>query len=86
VVVAINKSTPTKKGKSNAGNFEHHEDTAVQCGVDCPMDHIRGFTRSHWLPTFGECLSHIVLAAAMVNKFVAKHKTLPNTTFSANLR
>jgi hypothetical protein len=32
---------------SNAGNFDGHAHTAVQCGVHCPMECIRGFMQSH---------------------------------------
>jgi hypothetical protein len=34
------------------------------------MKHIQGFTGSHWMLLFGECLRRIAPAAAMVNKFV----------------
>jgi hypothetical protein len=33
------------------------------------MEHIPGFTRSHWMPPLGECLCYIALAAVMVDKF-----------------
>jgi hypothetical protein len=33
------------------------------------MEHIQGFTRSHWMPPSGECLHRIALAAAMVKEF-----------------
>jgi hypothetical protein len=33
------------------------------------MDHIQGFTQSHWMPPLVECLHHIASAATMVNKF-----------------
>jgi hypothetical protein len=33
------------------------------------MEHIQGYTGSHWMPPLGECLRHIAPAAAMVNKF-----------------
>ena len=32
------------------------------------MDHITGFTKSHWMPPSGKCLRRIALAAAMVSK------------------
>jgi hypothetical protein len=35
------------------------------------MEHIQGFTRSHWMPPSVECLCRITLAAAMVDGFVA---------------
>jgi hypothetical protein len=40
------------------------------------MKHIRGFTRSHWMPPSGECLRRIAPAAAIVNEFV---ETTQNT-------
>jgi hypothetical protein len=40
------------------------------------MVHIPGFTRSYWLSPLGKCLRRIAPAAAMVDGFVAKHKTL----------
>jgi hypothetical protein len=40
------------------------------------MDHIQGFTRSHWMQPSGEFLRRIAPAAAMVDEFV---KTTQNT-------
>jgi hypothetical protein len=43
------------------------------------MEHIQGFTRSHWMPPSGECLRHIAPAAAiMVDDF---EKTLTKHNF-----
>jgi hypothetical protein len=33
------------------------------------MEHIQGFTRSHWMPPLGECLRRIAPTAAMVDEF-----------------
>jgi hypothetical protein len=33
------------------------------------MEHIQGFTGSHWMPPSVDCLRRIAPAAAMVNKF-----------------
>jgi hypothetical protein len=63
-----------KKCRESAGDFDHHVDTAVRCGGHCPMEHIPGFTRSHWMPPLGECLRCIAPAAAMVNKFIENTK------------
>jgi hypothetical protein len=60
-----------KKYMSNAGDIEHHADVGERFGAPCPMEHIQGFTRSHWMPPSGECLCRITLAAAMVDGFVA---------------
>ena len=42
--------------------------------VHRPMEHILGFTRSHWMPPLVKCLRRIAPAAAMVDEFIAKHK------------
>jgi hypothetical protein len=59
-----------KKCRQIAGNFDHHADAAVRFGVHRPMEHIQGFTRSHWMLPSSECLRRIALAAVMVDKFV----------------
>jgi hypothetical protein len=41
--VANNKIDGGKKYKSNAGNFDGHADTAVQCGAHHPMERKHGF-------------------------------------------
>jgi hypothetical protein len=32
------------------------------------MEHIQGFTQSHWMPPSGECLRRIAQTAAMVEE------------------
>ena len=51
------------------GNFDCHGNVAVRCGVHRQMEHIQGFTRSHWMPPSVECLHRIAQAAAMVIDF-----------------
>jgi hypothetical protein len=34
------------------------------------MEHVQGFTGSHWMPPLGKCLRSNAPAAAMVNEFV----------------
>jgi hypothetical protein len=46
------------------------------------MKRIQGFTRSQWMPSSGECMRRIALAATMVDEFVEKHKTLAKTISS----
>jgi hypothetical protein len=60
----------TKKCRKSAGDFDHYADAVVRCGAHCPIKHILGFTRSHWMPPLGKCLHHIAPVAAMVNKYV----------------
>jgi len=45
------------------------------------MEHIQGFTRSHWMPPSGECLRRIAPAAAMVDVSNKTHKTLTKHNF-----
>jgi hypothetical protein len=47
MVVVKNKIDDDKKYTSNAGNFEGHVYTVVQCGAHRLMEHIRGFMQSH---------------------------------------
>jgi hypothetical protein len=58
------------------GNFNCHADAAVRHGAHHPMEHVQGFTQSHWMPPLGKCLHHIAPAAAMVDEFV---ETTQNT-------
>jgi len=58
-----------KKYRQIAGNFDCHVDAAMQCRVHHPMEHILGFTWSHWMSPSGECLHHIVVAATMVKNY-----------------
>jgi hypothetical protein len=48
------------------------------------MDHIRGFTRSHWMQPSDECLRRIAPAAAMVDEFVETTQNINKKHFFAN--
>jgi hypothetical protein len=48
------------------------------------MEHILGFTRSHWMPPLGECLRCIAPAAAMVEKFVENTQNTTKKLFLAS--
>jgi hypothetical protein len=48
------------------------------------MDHIRGFTQSHWMQPSGECLHRIAPAAAMVDEFVETTQNNNKKLFLAN--
>jgi hypothetical protein len=58
-----------KKGRQIAGNFDCHADAAARHGAHRLMEHIQGFTRSHWMPPPVKCLCCIAPAAAMVDEF-----------------
>ena len=63
------------------GNYDIHGNAVVQRGAHRLIEHIRGFTWSHWMPPSVECLRRIALAATMVDDFGRKHKTLTNIYF-----
>jgi hypothetical protein len=56
----------TNKCTSIAGSFSGDADAVVQCRAHRPMNHIQGFTRSHWMLPSGKCLRRIAPAAAKV--------------------
>jgi hypothetical protein len=69
MLVGDNESTTTTKCRQIAGNFDCHADAAVRRGAHRPVEHIQGFTLSHWMPPLVECLRRIAPAAAMVDEF-----------------
>jgi hypothetical protein len=75
MLVVNNEIDNNKKCRQIADNFDGHVDAAVQCGMHFPMEHIPGFTRSHWMPPLGKCLHRIGLSAAKVINFGCKHKS-----------
>ncbi len=75
MVVGNNESTTTKNVDESLA-IDCRADVAVRRGAHRPMEHVQGFTGSHWMPPSGKCLRRITSAAAMVNKFV---ETTQNT-------
>jgi hypothetical protein len=69
-VVGDNGIDKDKKCRESAGDFDNHADAVVQCGAHCPMEHITGFTRSHWMLPSGKCLCCIAPAATMVDEYI----------------
>jgi hypothetical protein len=62
MVMGDNKNEDEKMQKKS-DIFDHHRDATVQSGVHCPMMHIKGFTRSCWMPALGKCLHRITPTA-----------------------
>ena len=58
-----------KKCRQIDDDFDDHADAAVRRGAHRLIEHIQGFTRSHWMTPSGECLRRIALTAAMVDEF-----------------
>jgi hypothetical protein len=66
------------------GNFDFHGKAAVRCGAHRPMDHIQGFTRSHWMPPLVKCSHHFAPAAAMVKEFESDTQNTNKTQILAS--
>ena len=65
-------------------DLDDHADAVVRCGAHRPMKHNQGFTQSQWMPPLGECSHRIAAAAAIVDDFGQKHKTLTKNLFLAS--
>jgi hypothetical protein len=83
-VVGNNGIDDDKKCREKAGDFDHHTDAAVQCGAHRPVEHIPGFTRSHWMPPLGKCLHRIAPAAAMVDNYIENTQNTNKKLFLAS--
>ena len=73
-----------EKCRRIAGNFDCHAGEAIWRGAHRSMDHIRGFTWSHWMQPLSECLCRIAPAAAMVDEFVETTQNTNKKLFLAN--
>jgi hypothetical protein len=51
---ATGKQTTINKYTYTAGHFDGHGDAPVRNRAHCPMEEVQGFTRSHWMPPWGE--------------------------------
>jgi hypothetical protein len=78
------ESTTKKMQGKCAGDFDHYADGVVQCRAHRPMEHILGFTRSHWMLPSGECLRRIAPAAAMVDKYIENTQNTNKKLFLAS--
>ncbi len=54
----------TNECTSIAGYFDSHGSVAVQYEAHCLMQHVQGYTGSHWMPPLGDYLLSIAPAAA----------------------
>jgi hypothetical protein len=60
----MKKVMATNKCTSIAGHFDGHMDTLKQYTQHCPMQHVHGYTKSHWTPPSGDYSLRIAPAAA----------------------
>ena len=56
MVVGEKRIDGNKKCRRIDGDFDCHDDAAVQRGAHRPMEHIQGFTQNLWMPPSVECL------------------------------
>jgi hypothetical protein len=72
-----NKAMMMNKCTSSAGRFDGHSNAPEQYRWHCPMQHVQGYSRSHWTLPSGNYLLHIVPAAdrATANKTTTKKYT-----------
>jgi hypothetical protein len=72
MVMSDNRIDDYSKYREIAGHFDDHAhvDAAVCRRAHRSMEHIQGFTWSHWMPPSSECLRPTTPAAAMSNQFV----------------
>jgi hypothetical protein len=50
----MTKSTMASTCSSIVGSFDGHGGLPVQYKVHCPMQHVQGYSRSHWTPASGD--------------------------------
>jgi hypothetical protein len=61
-----------------ATRFDGRDDALVQCRVHHPMERVKGFTRSHWMPPSGEYSLRIIPAD---NGVTCKKKTIKRAPY-----
>ena len=84
MVVSDNRIEDCKKYREIACCFDGRGNAAVRCDAHCLMEHINGYTGSHWMPPSGECLHHITPVAAMVIEIGGKQKNTTKTQLLAS--
>jgi hypothetical protein len=75
----MTKLTMTNKCTLSAGCFDGHGGAPEQYRQHCPMRHVQGYSRSHWMPASGDYLLRIAPVAARatgkqttINKYTSK--------------
>jgi hypothetical protein len=73
----MTKWTMTTKCTSTAGRFDGHGGAPEQYRQHCPMQHVQGYSESHWMPPSGNYSLRIAPAAA---RATSKQKTINKYT------
>ncbi len=63
-MMMMSKLLMTIKCTSIAASFDGLADVPVFCGLHCPMQHVQGYSGSHWKLPWGNISPCIALAAA----------------------
>jgi hypothetical protein len=74
----MTKSTMANECTSVIGHFDCHGGAPGQYRQQCPMQHIQGSLRSHWMPPLGNYLLRIAPAAA---RATGKQTTINKYTY-----
>jgi hypothetical protein len=74
------KSTMTSTCSSVIGCFDGHGGPPVQYKAHCPMQHVQGYSGSHWTPALGNYLLCIAPAAT---RATGKQTTINKYTYKA---
>jgi hypothetical protein len=53
---------------SGVGHLDGHADALKRYGAHCPIQHVQGYSGSHWTLPSGDCSLRIALAAARTAK------------------
>jgi hypothetical protein len=75
-----NKATMMNKCTSSAGRFDGHGGAPVQYKTHHPMQHVQGYSESHWTLALGNYLLCIAPAAA---RAIGKQTTINKYTYKA---
>jgi hypothetical protein len=76
----MTKSTIVSTCSTAIGHFNGHGGPLVQYKAHRPMQHVQGYSRSHWMPASGNYLLRIAPAAA---RATGKQTTLNKYTYKA---
>jgi hypothetical protein len=76
----MTKSTMASTSSFVVGGFDGHGSQPVQYKVHHPMQHVQGYSGSHWMPASGNYLLRIAPMAARV---IGKQTTIYKYTYKA---
>jgi hypothetical protein len=76
----MTKSTIASTCSYVVGSFDGHGGPLVQYEAHCPMQHVQGYSESHWMPASGNYLLRIAPAAT---RATGKQTTINKYTYKA---